>query len=399
MKKIIILLMVAMLLAGCNSNIADRVNNKSGAVTSVSMKNKASSGVWISFSEINAMLNSTSGFKAEFESVVSNCRSLKVENLYIHVRSYSDSLFKSDYFPLIDKAVRYDFDIFEYIITACHKNGIKVHAWINPYRVSTSSTDISLLNHESPAYKWMNDENSDNDINVLCYNGIYLNPAEYEVRELVINGIREILEKYDVDGIHFDDYFYPTTDSEFDKASYEKYCSNAKKPLPLDEWRRSNVNALISGSYTAIKFVDKDILFTVSPMASVKKNYDELYADVKAWVKGGCVDYIIPQLYFGFDYPLEEYRFENLLDEWKLLVKTNSNVGLIIGLGCYKIGTDTESDREEWQNVTDIIARQAEICFKDNRVCGYIMFSYNSLFSSNDLNVKQRENYIKFLNS
>ena len=230
-------------------------------------------------------------------------------------------------------------------------------------------------------------------------NGIYLNPAEQEVRELVINGIREVLQKYDVDGIHFDDYFYPTTDPEFDMASYEKYKSGAENPLELSDWRRSNVNALISACYTAVKYYDKDILFTVSPMASVEKNYNELYADVSAWAKNGCVDCIIPQLYFGFDYPEPEFRFENLIKKWIELAAENDGVELKIGLAPYKIGTDSEQDREEWNESADIIARQARKCRESGGVSGYVLFSYSSLFSSNGLNVKQRENLENFVNS
>lgn len=400
MKRIIVMvLMLTLVLTGCAQSFMNESSESKVTEKAESMKNIASSGVWLSFSEINAMLKSTEGFKIQFESVIQNCKSLKIENLYVHVRSYSDSLFKSDYFPMIEETAGYDYDVFDYIVKTCHENGIKVHAWINPYRVTTSSTDVNALNPESPAYKWMNDENPENDINVICYKGIYLNPAEYEVRELVINGIREIIQKYDVDGIHFDDYFYPTTDEEFDKNSYDKYKSDTQNPLSLADWRRSNVNTLIGGCYTAIKFVNKNILFTVSPMASISKNYDELYADVKAWVESGCIDYIIPQLYFGFDYPIAEFRFNNLIDEWKELMECNRDVGLLIGLATYKIGSDSEQDKAEWQSDTDIIERQVEVCHEDERVGGYILFSYTSLFSTDELNSKQRENLSNYIDS
>lgn len=396
MRKIIaVLLLLTLALCGCG-----RVNNVSSEPEqpkAQSLKNISSGGVWLSFSEINAMLDSAEGFKAQFERVMENCRKLQLENLYVHVRAYCDSLFPSEYFPLIPRAEKYDFDIFEYITDTCAENGIKVHAWINPYRVLTSSDDTEALDKESPAYKWLTDDSAENNVNVVKSNGIYLNPAEYEVRELVINGIREILEKYEVAGIHFDDYFYPTTDAAFDAASYEKYKSETKNPLALDEWRRANVNALISGCYTAVKFYNKDILFTVSPAASIENNYNSLYADVKSWVENGCVDYIIPQLYFGFEYPDPSFSFENLLSEWEALVECNDDVGLLIGLASYKIGTAAESDKAEWQSDTDIIARQVECCYESERVAGYVLFSYSSLFGEQELNVKQRENLSSFL--
>lgn len=383
--------LITALLSGCVGRAKSSINADS--------KEVASRGIWISFSEINAMLESENGFEKEFETVVDNCESLKIQELYIHVRAYCDSLFESEYFPLVKAAAAYEYDIFEYIIEKCHSKGIKVHAWINPYRVLTSSTDINMLDSASPAYKWLNDDDNANDRNVLFSDGIYLNPAEYEVQRLVIDGIREILRKYEVDGIHFDDYFYPTTDEAFDSVSYNNYISDTETPLSLEDWRRSNVNALISGCYTAIKFTDKKIIFSVSPTASIDYNYNTLYADVKTWVESGCVDYIIPQLYFGFEYPKEEFRFDKLLKDWKGLAECNTDVGLLIGLGSYKIGTDTENDREEWNSSDDIISRQAELCYKDEQISGYVLFSYTSVFSDDTLNRRQRENLIDVINS
>ena len=397
MKKIIIcMLLIFALLCGC---AAQNTESGSPPETGGSGKSSFSSGVWLSYSEINGMLKSSSGFKAEFAEVIKNCSYLKISDIYVHVRAFCDSLFKSEYFPQISAAKELDYDVFEYIISECRKTGIRVHAWLNPYRVSSSSEDTEALDPESPAYKWLHDNDAANDVNVVKSGGIYLNPAEYQVRELVIDGIREILEKYDVDGIHFDDYFYPTTDESFDSASYEKYKSGSENPLPLDEWRRSNVNALISGCYTAVKFYSKDILFTVSPAASVENNYNELYADVEGWLESGCVDCIIPQLYFGFEYPDTEFSFEQLLEQWCGLASCNDNVSLLIGLAPYKTGTDSEPDREEWNKYTDIIARQVEKCYENENVSGFVLFSYSSLVSDNELNTKQRENLKEYIDS
>lgn len=396
MKKAFICILLSLsLLTGCS---AVNTESEQGKNEILPFKNAAVSGVWLSFSEINAMLESEKGFKAEFEKVIENCRLLKIEEIYVHIRSYCDSIFKSDYFPLTKEAQSADYDIFEYIINACHTAGIKVHAWINPYRVLTSSSDREMLNPESPAYKWLSDGDTENDKNVILYNGIYLNPAESEVRELVINGIREVLRKYEVDGIHFDDYFYPTTDPEFDSASYEKYKAESENPLSLSDWRRANVDALISGCYSAVNYYGEDIVFSVSPTASVEKNYNELYADVEGWIKNGYLDRIIPQLYFGFRYPDKQYCFETLLNNWTALAKENTEVELMIGLGTYKIGTDTEADREEWNSSRDIIARQAEICYKNGNVAGFVLFSYSSLVSDEELNTKQRENLLSITN-
>lgn len=391
MKRIFILLLtLAVFVCGCSER-------KSAVGETEPEKKETRAGIWISFSEINSMLNSEKGFEAEFSAMLDNCEEIGTDDVYVHIRSYCDSLFKSEYFPLIEEAKKYDFDIFEYIVNEIHNRGMAVHAWINPYRVLTSSEDIEKLSQESPAYKWLKDETAENDKNVCFANGIYLNPAESEVRNLVINGIREVIDKYEVDGIHFDDYFYPTIDPAFDSASYEKYCSLAELPLSLEKWRRANVNALISGCYTAIKFMDKDIVFSVSPMASVEKNYSELYADVAVWIENGCVDVIIPQIYFGFEYPDSEFRFENLLSIWKKLNKSNSEVELMIGLAPYKIGTDTAADTAEWCGSDDIIARQVKMCIEDGNISGYVLFSATGIFSEEDLNTRQKENLVEVI--
>ena len=388
MKKVLSIIILILLLAGCSTiPIKD----------TVSYANTATSGVWISYSEVNSMLASENGFESEFLNVISNLRKLNIQNLYIHVRAFCDSLYKSDYFPLVSYAETYQFDIFEYIIKMCHQNDIKVHAWINPYRVSTASSDIETLNTQSPAYKWLKDEDAENNRNVCISDGIYLNPAEMQVQKLIIDGIKEIIEKYDVDGIHFDDYFYPTTSPQFDEISYNKYCDDKENPISLEDWRRNNVNSLLSGCYSAIKYKNPDILFTVSPTASVKQNYNNLYADVKEWVKGGYIDYIIPQIYFGFNYPDDEFKFENLLTDWKEIVKCGK-VGLLIGLANYKSIPELEEDKAEWENNHDIIARQVQICKEDNIVQGYVYFSYSSLFGEAEEYVKQRENILKLEN-
>lgn len=330
-------------------------------------------GVWISYSEIDAMLKND--FKAEFDAVVKNCVSREISDIFVHTVPFCDSYYPSSVFP---QRVTCSFDILAYMIDVCHKNNLKIHAWINPYRVRTVDSDISALPDKSPAKQWLTDETETNDINVSIFGGIYLNPASADVRALIIKGVREIIDKYDIDGIHFDDYFYPTQDETFDAESYAEYCANTKQPLPLADFRRANVNALISGVYTAIKFKNKDIAFSVSPVASIDENYNRHYADVAAWVQNNCVDYIIPQLYFGFEYPDEKFQFDKLIVDWKKLTE-NSDTKLVIGLAAYKIKIETQPDSEEWMKGKEIIEQQIEICKNDRNISGHILFSYSSV--------------------
>lgn len=396
MKRIAILLLaIIILLCGCG----EVENDDKNLATEDLMEYDFSSGIWLSYSEINSMLKSEKGFKKEFKDVIANCKTLKITDIYVHVRAFCDSLYPSKLYPMVEGAKGYDYDILDYIILECRKSNIRVHAWINPYRVSTSTEDINILPSESPAYKWLTDANADNDINVVKSNGIYLNPAEEEVRKLVTEGIKEILDNYDVQGIHFDDYFYPTQTEEFDKASYEEYLSSTDTPESLASWRRANVNSLISSCYTTVKFYNKDLLFTVSPMASIEGNYNNLYADIESWIENGCIDWIIPQIYFGYNYPDDKFAFGNLLKEWTDLADKNKKVKLIVGLSFYKSGTYQTPDNEEWQTGTDIIARQVKDCKENNNVSGFALFSYSYVFSDNEICSSQRDNLQEYINS
>jgi hypothetical protein len=114
----------------------------------------------------------------------------------------------------------------------------------------------------------------------------------------VLDGIRELIAKYEIDGIHFDDYFYPTTSTDFDAASYAEYKKSTENPLPLADWRRNAVNTLISACYTAIKYANRNIVFSISPTASLESNYENLYADkdVKAFSSGNLIASIVKAL-------------------------------------------------------------------------------------------------------
>lgn len=330
-------------------------------------------GVWLSYAEIDAMLQKD--FKAEFDMVVENCLSGGITDIFVHTVPFCDSYYPSKFYP---QRTTQNFDVLSYMVDTCHKNGLKIHAWINPYRVRTADNDISKLPENSPAKRWLSDETQANDINVSTFDGIYLNPASAEVRALIISGVREIIDNYNIDGIHFDDYFYPTQDEMFDKQSYLDYCDQNQYPLSLADFRRANVNALISGVYTAVKFKNKSIAFSVSPTASIDENYNRHYADVVAWVQNNCVDYIIPQLYFGFDYPDDNFKFDKLLADWQEITQ-NTQVKLVIGLAAYKIGTENEPDKTEWADGKDVIKEQINICKTTDGILGYVYFSYSAM--------------------
>lgn len=384
MKRLLVILITVLFLSGCTPEAATKAENR-----------KKPNGVWLSYSEVNAMLGS--GFKDEFQKLINNCQKLQIDNLYIHVRAFGDSLYKSKYFAPNPKSEKYDFDILKYVIDECHKNNISVHAWINPYRISATSENIEEIDSRNPAYIWLHDDIPENDMNVCVFNGIYLNPAQSEVQALIINGVREIVSNYNVDGIHFDDYFYPTQSEEFDKSAYEIYKNLNENPLELAAWRRLNVDLLLSGTYNAIKHVRENVIFSVSPAASIDNNYNNLYGDVRSWVDNGYIDVIIPQLYFGFDYPDDDYKFETLLQKWRDISALNPDVKLYIGLAFYKSKPSLEADISEWENNNDIIKRQVEIIDNGDELDGLVYFSYSSLVSDEAKFKTQRENLLEYL--
>ena len=199
------------------------------------------------------------------------------------------------------------------------------------------------------------------------------------MQRLIVDGIREILSRYDVDGIHFDDYFYPPSCGDFDKGEYEEYRRNGGK-LSLDFFRRENVSNLLSLSYSAVKSFGEEKIFSVSPSGDMVRNYNEIYADVSLWCKGGYCDMIIPQLYYGF---LNESKpFSDVLSQW-LTLTDKSKVKLVIGLALYKVGEKDEfagKGENEWKENGDIIKGQRDLCM--NKGCYGISY-YSSDYLQN----------------
>ena len=313
-------------------------------------------GVWISCYELDKML-SCGNFKKEFTLAAENLKEFGVNNAFIHVCAFSDSLFDSKYFTQKEKTLIYDFDVLKFITDTLSAAGIGTHAWINPFRSAP---------------------------------GVFKNPADPAVRASVLGFIREIIDNYNISGVHFDDYFYPADSDSLDDAEYTEYKKTAKNPLSKDDWRRANVSALVYSVKDLIESTDKDILLSISPAADIGKNRNVYFADVKAWCNDNAADLIIPQLYFGFDYPDKNFCFDNLLKEWKALTK-NSKTKLITGLAAYKVGTENPPDNAEWQKGEDILSRQTEICLFDEKIFGVCFFSYTYLFSGDKLNTAARE--------
>lgn len=350
-------------------------------------------GVWLSYFEEDFDMESREAFEKSVDIMFKQLSENNIDALFIHCRAFCDAIYKSDLFPMADN-FKYngkepDFDPLTVICGYADKYEISIHAWINPYRVSTSLKSIEDLSDTSAAKRIYL---QDNESVIACEQGIYLNPANKTANKLILDGVREIVKNYNVDGIHFDDYFYPTTDELFDKASYTDYTQSGGK-LSLDDWRRANIDAMVSGVYSIVKSSDKEIQFGISPMCDIETNYSAYYADVEKWTnEDGYIDYICPQIYFGYNHPTQP--FSKALDRWNALAE-KGNVKLYIGLAAYKYNTVDEyisgskpDAKNEWVNNKNLLYQQAKQVLEDQDVSGFIMFSFDDYFSKDLENIR-----------
>lgn len=394
-------------ISSAKSNSASTSSKKASASSaSGSATNSSSSlptgdfslrGLWVSCFELSFAGLDYAGFQKKVDTIMQTAAKQGYNAVFCHVRAFADAYYPSKYFPFSKyltgtEGVNPGYDPLAYMIRAAKKQKLQFHAWINPYRVSTSTTDPAKLSDGNIAKKWLTDSS---ERAVVSGGGIYFNPASADAQQLVLNGIEEILQNYDVDGIHFDDYFYPTTSESFDKSTYAAYQKQTAKPLSLADWRRANVNGLVSAVYRLCKRYGA--VFGISPAAHIStdhsdRNYNELYADVTLWMKSaGYVDYIIPQLYFGYAYPKEQYRYDKLLKTWCALPR-HSGLKLYIGLGAYKLGVSGSTGSEEWcSSPGNLLARQAADA-KRAKTDGFVVFSYSATSSATVLNQTEIKN-------
>lgn len=351
-------------------------------------------GVWVSYMELsmeNESSKTQKAFEDKFTEIAQKCCESGFNTLIVQVRPFCDALYKSSYFPWSHiltgtQGENPQYDALQIMCDICKENNLKIHAWINPYRVSSNETPKKLSDN-NPYIK-------NSEIGIKTDNGIFLDPSNETAQQLVCDGVKEIAENYDVDGIQFDDYFYPTEDESFDKKQYEAYIEKygKKNSMNLDNWRMQNVNTLICKVYRTIKSVDSSVEFGISPQGNIGNN-DGLYADVKSWCTcKGFADYICPQIYFSLEKPA--LTFEDCLDSWTSL-DFDENVKLYVGLGGYKAGNG-EYDEKTWLLSDSILADEYDILRNNKSVRGFMLYSYNCL--EDDTAKKEINNLINALN-
>ena len=288
---------------------------------------------------------SVAAMKKEIDDTIARSAAIGLNAIVLQVRPGADALYKSDIFPWSEYltggqgvAPAEGFDPLAYWVEKCHASGLELHAWINPYRVTHSAhkrTNVNVLALKNPARQ--------NPSWVVAYDGaLYFNPGLPQTRQLIIDGAKEIVTKYDVDGIHLDDYFYPGTNFP-DDAAYKQYGGGMAK----DDWRRNNVNELIKGMQAMIRETKPSVRFGVSPFAiwmnktsnalgsdtRGNESYRAMYADSRLWVKEGWVDYICPQIYWLIGYDIADYK---KVLAWWVDVCRGTGVDLYVGHAAYR---------------------------------------------------------------
>lgn len=337
-------------------------------------------GVFISYIELNKYIKNKSE-KDSKQNIINMLDNLKENNfnlLILQVRAFSDSIYDSDIFPtayyILNKNNKPSYDILDFFIKESHKRNIDVHAWVNPYRVS-SDEKIENIKKDNPAYNFIYNK----CVQEVKNKGVYYNPACSEVTDLITSGIEEIVKKYDVDGIHFDDYFYPS--KEIDKDLYEEYkASGGDKSI--NEYRYSVILNMIKNVNKTIKNNKQNVVFGISPEGNINNDYNNHFLDVKTILSSNeFIDYIMPQIYFGFE---NEYKpFESVLDEWNDLI--TKDIKLLPALAFYKTGKHDKYAGEgenEWIENSDIISRQIELSRKKSNYSGFSLFRYDSIFDN-----------------
>ncbi len=382
------------------SSTLTEVVSSTGVVNSVAPSDEYRA-VWISYLEFESMnMSSEQGFVQDLSTMLDNTVSLGLNTVIFHVRPFGDALYNSSIFPtshLITgtQGASLPYDPLEVAVRLCHERGLKIEAWVNPYRVQLSKSKPGSLASSNPAVGFMNSADK-SDYVVAANDGLYYNPAYAEVQDLIVSGVVEIINNYDVDGIQFDDYFYPTTEASFDAAAYSKLGGG----MDLSAWRRENVNELVQKVYNAVKATDASVYFGISPQGNNSNNYNQQYSDVNLWLSTpGYVDYIMPQLYWGFDYLTasgrEDYQFAKLSAQWASYPQAAS-VSLYIGLGAFRIGVGDggANDQSEWSS-GDNLARQIETLRSVSGIDGFALYRYDNLYKSSEPTVSQEIESIK----
>lgn len=345
-------------------------------------------------------------YKKALDRIIETAASYNMNALIFQVRPTNDAYYPSKLNPwskFITGVEDQDpgFDVLQYVIDEAGKHGIRIHAWMNPYRVGIETIDkygskeayLETLSEKNFARRHPEHTILDGA------NKVILSPSHPEVIEFVTDTIMEVVNNYDIDGVHIDDYFYPYAkiSEDLEKEDYLKY--RECECQSFDDFRRANVDRMIKSIHDAMKNSlnkkGKKIEFGISPFAIYRTHisidpekgwekgsyhskgalqcYHELYSDIYRWMKEGWIDYVVPQVYFPFERADVTYHDITL---WWANITKETNTKLYTGNAIYQMGVQ---DKPEWSNPNEI---KNQLMFNSNfeNVKGSIFFTFKDFF-------------------
>ena len=321
--------------------------------------------------------------REEMRKILDGCVKNNINTVIMQIRPTSDAFYPSALEPwshwLTGKqGVKPNpyYDPLQFIIEEAHKRCIEVHVWLNPYRLSNSD-NINMLSKDHLYYK-------NKDLFVRYGGKYYFDPGLDETRMFLNSVVEDVVEHYDIDAVHFDDYFYPykVGNQEFpDNESFKKF-PRGFAPNQKDDWRRNNVNMVIAELQQTIKSLKPWVEFGISPFGVWRndnvdpdgsatragvQNYDDLYADILKWLKEGNIDYVVPQLYWEIGKKVADYKI--LANWWS---KNSFGKNLYIGLYASKLGMS--GAEPAWKKGNELI-RQIRLNRSIPQIDGAAFFS------------------------
>lgn len=291
----------------------------------------------------------------EIIAILDKLQKNNINSIFFQVRTECDAVYFSDIEPFTQWLKKGDYDPLAFVINEAHKRGMEFHAWFNPFRSVFNTEENNLsANHISKTHpEW----------NVTYGNQKWLNPGIPEIRDYVVRVIEDVVKRYDIDGVHFDDYFYPYPQKKLkfnDDSAFKKY---AYKNETRDDWRRRNINTLIMEVSEKIKNLKPFIKFGVAPFGiwrnknsdpsgsstSGSESYQTVFADSRSWLKEGWIDYIAPQIYWNLNHSTASYK--ELVKWWN---ENSFGKDVYVGMAVYKIGTE-DKNNPEWGDISHFI--------------------------------------------
>jgi len=321
--------------------------------------------------------------KQEFTAMLDKLQAMGINAVFVQVRPAGDAFYPSDLVPWSKyltgtQGADPGYDPLGFMIEEAHKRGMQFHAWFNPFRASMDSATSKLAtNHVAIEHPdWI----------VKSNNQLIIDPGIPEARQHVIDVIMEVVNKYDIDGVHLDDYFYPTSGTFGDDATYNMYNTSG---LSKADWRRGNINEFVERLGQSVHAAKPAVSFGISPFGVWRNKakdptgsdtnagitaYDSYYADVRTWIEHDWIDYVAPQIYWSMSFKNAQY--DKLVDWWSHEV-AGTGVDLYIGHAAYKLGTSEAG----WQSAQEII-NQLKYNAQHVEVKGSIFFRAANLINN-----------------